>query len=77
MPQQGYLVNRFPANGPTLHPLKTLENLCLSGVFRGYKMGTLAGNGLTIQIVTRTQHDLRHFRILFRYLQLLFRHLNR
>ena len=39
-------VNPFPAKIPILHPLKTPENQRFSGVFRGYKMGTLAGNGL-------------------------------
>ena len=34
------------ANVPILYPLKTPENLDFSGVFRGYKMGTLARNGL-------------------------------
>ena len=38
--------NPFLANFPILYPLKTPENLCFSGVFRGYKMGTLAGDGL-------------------------------
>ena len=31
---------------PFYIPLKTTENLWFSGVFRGYKMGTLARNGL-------------------------------
>ena len=39
-------INIFPANGPILEPLKTPENLWFSGVFRGYKMGILARNGL-------------------------------
>ena len=40
-------INPFPANVPILHPLKTPENHRFSSVFRGYKTGTLAGNGLT------------------------------
>ena len=40
------VINPFPANDPILYPLKTPESLWFSGVFRGYKMGTLAGNGL-------------------------------
>ena len=39
-------VNLFLANGPILYPLKTPENLWLSGVFRGYKMGTLGRDRL-------------------------------
>ena len=34
-----------------LHPLKTPENRRFSGVFRGYKMGTLAGNGLMVHTI--------------------------
>ena len=33
-------------NVPILYPLKTPENLWFSGVFRWYKIGTLARNGL-------------------------------
>ena len=40
------LFNPFLANVPILYPLKTPENLWFSGVFRGYKMGTLARNRL-------------------------------
>ena len=39
-------VNPFLANATLLYPLKTPENLSFSGVFRGYKMRTLARNGL-------------------------------
>ena len=41
-----FSINPFPADVPILYPLKTLENQRFSGVFRVYKMGTLAGNGL-------------------------------
>ena len=41
-----FLLNPFLANIPILYPLKTPENQRLSGVFRGYKMQTLARNGL-------------------------------
>ena len=41
-----YLFNPFLANIPILYPLKTSENQRFSGVFRDYKMGTLARNGL-------------------------------
>ena len=34
--------NPFLANVPILYPLKTPENQRFSGVFRGYKMKTLA-----------------------------------
>ena len=40
------VVNPFLANAPILYPLKTAENFWFSGVFRGYKMETLARNGL-------------------------------
>ena len=32
------------------YPLKTLENLWFSGVFRGYKMGTLGRNELMVRV---------------------------
>ena len=35
----------FLANVLILYPLKILENLWFSGVFRGYKIGILARNG--------------------------------
>ena len=38
--------NSFPVNFSVLYPLETPGTLCFSGVFRGYKMGTLARNGL-------------------------------
>ena len=38
--------NPFLANAPILYPLKTPENERFSDVFRGYKLGTLATNGL-------------------------------
>ena len=40
------LINPFLANVPILYPLKTPENQKFSGVFRGYKIWTLARNGL-------------------------------
>ena len=40
------LTNPFLANIPILHPLKTPESQRFSGVFRGYKMGTIAKNEL-------------------------------
>ena len=39
--------NPFQASVPILYPLKTPKSLWFSGVFRGYKMGTLAWNGST------------------------------
>ena len=39
-------LNRFVANVPILYRMKTPENLWFSGVFRGYKMGALARNGV-------------------------------
>ena len=38
----------FLAIVPILYPLKTLENLRFSGIFRGYKMRTLARSRLTL-----------------------------
>ena len=37
---------QFPTYPPILNPLKTPENPCFSGIFRGYKMGTSARDGL-------------------------------
>ena len=39
-------INPFLANIFILCPLKIPENLCFFGVFREYKMGVLAKNGL-------------------------------
>ena len=39
-------INPVGANVSILYPLKTPENQRFSGIFRGYKMGTLARNGL-------------------------------
>ena len=38
----GNYLNPFSVNVPILYPLKTPENQKFFGVFRGYKMGTLA-----------------------------------
>ena len=40
-------INPFHTNVPFLYPLKTLENLWFSDVFRGYRNGTLAWKVLT------------------------------
>ena len=40
--------NPFLVNVPSLYPLKTLENQRFYGVFMGYKLGTLARNGLMV-----------------------------
>ena len=45
-PFYNLFINQFLANVPILYPLKTPENQRFFGVFRGYKMGTLARNGL-------------------------------
>ena len=44
------VINPFQANALVLYTLKTPENLWFSGVLRGYKMGTLATNGLMMEI---------------------------
>ena len=43
-------INPFQANAPFLYPLKTLENLQFSDVFRGNRKGTLTWNGLMIDL---------------------------
>ena len=43
---QYFCVNPFSTNVSLLHPLKTLENLEFSDVFKGYRSGTLIENGL-------------------------------
>ena len=43
---QDLIVNQFLANVPILYSLKTPENFWFYGVFKGYKMGKLARNGL-------------------------------
>ena len=40
------LIKPFLATVPILYPLKIPEAFSFPGVFRGYKMGTLARNGL-------------------------------
>ena len=42
-------IDRFLTDVSILYPLKTLENPRFSGVFMGYKMGTLCGNGLNLK----------------------------
>ena len=49
-------VNPFLANVPILYPPKTPENQRFSGVFRGYKMGTLARNGLNNRQVSNKSY---------------------
>ena len=44
--QSLYVINPFLANVPISFPLKTPENLWLSGVFRGNEIRTLGRNGL-------------------------------
>lgn len=46
-----YNFNSFLANIPILQPLKISENLWSSGIFRGYKIRTLAKNWLRIQML--------------------------
>ena len=41
-----FSITPFLTNVLILYPLKTSEKLRFSDVFRGYKMGTLATNGL-------------------------------
>ena len=44
----GDFLNLFLANVPILYPLKTPENQIFSGVFKGYRMGTFARDGLSV-----------------------------
>ena len=46
-----FYMNSSLADVPILHFLKIAENLWFSGVFKGYKRGTLARNGLIIYII--------------------------
>ena len=41
-------INSFLADVSILYPLKIPENQSFSGIFRGYKMRTLARNGLIV-----------------------------
>ena len=56
------IFNLFLANFPILYPLKTPENLWFSGVFRGFKMGILARNGVHVFISDSLEslHFLRY-----------------
>ena len=47
-------INPFLANVPILYPLKTPENQRFSGVFRAYKMGTLA-----LSLVWSVEEDMK------------------
>ena len=47
-------INPFSTNVPLLNSLKTSENLRFSHVFRGFKSGTLVGNGLMFKRVLNT-----------------------
>ena len=49
-----FYVNPFLANVPILYPLKTPENQRFSGAFRGYKMGTMARNGLNFTLTIKS-----------------------
>ena len=40
------MINPVLVDVPILYPLKSSENFRFSDVFRGYKMGPLARNGL-------------------------------
>ena len=43
---QSIRINSFHTNVPFLYPLKTLENLWFSDVFRGYRNGIWSWDGL-------------------------------
>ena len=45
-------VNTFVPNVPFLYPLKTLETIRFSDVFRGYRKGALGTNGLRLGSAT-------------------------
>ena len=53
--------NPLLVNVPTLYPLRTPENLWFCGVFRGYKMGPLARNGLKISSYFHAHQRFRLF----------------
>ena len=46
---EGIFIDTFLANVPIVYPLKASENLWISGIFRGYRMGTLAKNMLIMK----------------------------
>ena len=54
--------NPFLANAPILYSLKTPENQKFSGVFRGYKMGTLTRDGLNLTSSRKPfYHNITHY----------------
>ena len=53
------IIKPFLANVPSLYPLKIPENLWSSGVFRGYKTGTLTRNGLNFSRIYRKVKSLQ------------------
>ena len=60
------MFNSFLANVPILYPLKTPENQRFSGVFREYKMRTLARDGLiNTHLKKKIGHNLLFFEIIF------------
>ena len=60
-------LNPFLANVSILYPLKTLVNQRFSGIFREYKIGKLARNGLNFLI------QYQQLMLLFYYHNLFFR----
>ena len=53
-----YQLTLFPANVPLLYPLKKSENQKFSHVFRGYRIGTLAGK--RVKYVTLWRKVMKH-----------------
>ena len=56
-------LNHIQANVPILYPLKRPENLWFSGVFRGYKIRTLARNGFKQRIWNLFPADKHMFKV--------------
>ena len=52
------IINSFLINVPIFYPLKTPENPWFSGVYRRYRMGTLAKNGLKLLCDTNFRSPL-------------------
>ena len=59
------MFNPFLIHLPILYLLKTAENLWFSAVFRGYKMGTFARNGLCSDLFHAVLHTRKFRKYIF------------
>ena len=58
------VINPFSVNVLLLHPLKLLENLRFSDVFRGYRIGSLVRNGLNLKLLLRYIFSIKFLNII-------------